>query len=317
MRRFAPILVFLSGVALAVSPLSPASAINGWQKPVHIAAALEGVTCASATFCVATDPSTGLFYTYDGTSWSAPVSVMDQVYGEGLSCTSATFCMAVQSYGSPLWSMFDGTTWSAPATVPGATALASLACATPTFCIAADPSGNYYRFGAHGWNARGPMPFGPRTITCPSTTFCMAVSDKSVSIYDGEQWSAPVRVLGGQSSFAQASCASPGVCAAVTGLGVVIVYQDGQWTRNAKVMRRGWVPNSISCGAADFCVAADEQGHAAMGSISGQWTTVKVDKTGGGIAWVSCTADSTCALVEQSGNAITYPRGVTGPATKL
>jgi hypothetical protein len=94
---------------------------------------VDGVSCPSATFCVAIDGSDADgsdALTYNGTSWSAPVHIGPAV--DGVSCPSATFCVAVDKNGDAL--TYNGTSWSAPTKIGGG--LTSVSCSSATFCVA-------------------------------------------------------------------------------------------------------------------------------------------------------------------------------------
>lgn len=308
MRGFvASTLVGLSAVTLAVMPTASASAANGWQKPVHVSTALEGVSCVSTTFCMAVDPL-GQSYVYDGSTWSSPIQIMDEVYGYGLSCTSTKFCMAVNSFAeSASWTTFDGSQWSAPAQLSGATQLVALGCASSTFCMASDTDGNIYQYGPNGWG-KGKLLLGARKISCPTTTFCMAFGGASASIYNGTRWSKPVTVLHAQASFWSGSCPVAGACMGLDTNGRVFTYQGGQWSRATKVERRNRQPRALSCGSVNLCVVTDDSGHASMGSFGGSWTSQRITRgrVGQNYMDVSCHADSFCMAVNRSGDAIKY-----------
>jgi hypothetical protein len=80
--------------------------------------------------------------TWNGTSWSQPVSI-DPNTGSlpSVSCPSATFCVAVDDFDAFTW---NGTSWSQPVSIDlgGNAYLNSVSCASATFCVAVDESGD-------------------------------------------------------------------------------------------------------------------------------------------------------------------------------
>ena len=55
---------------------------------------LDSVSCPTASFCAAVDES-GYALTYDGSSWSKPVSIEPSGAPGAVSCPTASFCAAV------------------------------------------------------------------------------------------------------------------------------------------------------------------------------------------------------------------------------
>lgn len=82
-----------------------------WSFPVVIDPGnyLSSVSCPSQRFCVVVDAllpqgygtgnGTGEMFTYDGTTWSAPVTIDSQGIIQSISCATPQFCMAVEQSG--------------------------------------------------------------------------------------------------------------------------------------------------------------------------------------------------------------------------
>lgn len=82
-----------------------------WSFPVVIDPTdyLSSVSCPSQRFCLAVDAllpqgygtgnGTGEMFTYDGTTWSAPVTIDSQANIQSVSCATPQFCMAVERSG--------------------------------------------------------------------------------------------------------------------------------------------------------------------------------------------------------------------------
>lgn len=185
---------------------------------------LDGVSCASTTFCMATGSySSGgkdrtLTENWDGTRWnlvSSPNLSTNGNFFLGVTCTNAAFCMAAgatpDQAAAQTW---NGTSWirlnpaSTGRTQP---ALYGVSCTSPRFCMAAG-----YQFpGAHDqtvtetWNgtmwSRLSTPSTSSTqhnalyaASCTSAIFCMAVgaySSNGTSVrtltawWNGIRWS--------------------------------------------------------------------------------------------------------------------------------
>ena len=69
------------------------------------------VGCASLTFCVAVD-QTGNALSFNGSSWTAPLSVDGGNHLTSVSCPSASFCLAVDAPGNQV--QFDGSSMEPP-----------------------------------------------------------------------------------------------------------------------------------------------------------------------------------------------------------
>ena len=166
---------------------------------------LDGVSCASVSFCMATGvvwAEDGAYPTlmeeWDGSAWNLiPSPSPPGGQGEGLqsvSCPTSTFCMAVgnqpsgaanpSNNGAPqvqtLTEAWNGNTWSvlnSANTDPGEdNGLASVDCAASTFCVAAggydssELSPYAYDTLIEQWDGAGlpPPPAGPAFVAPPT-----------------------------------------------------------------------------------------------------------------------------------------------------
>jgi len=184
------------------------SAAHQLNAAVTSATVSFAVSCPTTSFCLAVDGDFNA-YTYNGSSWSAaqqidPNSLEGIVISE-VSCASATFCVA--AFGSKT-ATFNGTTWSAPVSVgtaPGAGSNATpgieaLSCASPTFCAGVgttpDNQGYLGTFNGSSWSTPvikkttlGPQGFV--SVSCPTTSWCMAPGLDGWVTWTGSSWSAP------------------------------------------------------------------------------------------------------------------------------
>ena len=187
---------------------------SSWSAPDQLNASVTSptvsfsVSCPSTSFCMAVDGDFNA-YTYNGSTWSAaqvidPNTLEGIVIGE-VSCASATFCEA--AFGSKTVT-YDGTTWSAPVSVGTTSEIGSgqtpgieaLSCPSTTFCAGVgttpDNQGYLDTFDGTSWSAPvikktdlGPQAFV--SVSCPTTSFCMAPGLDGWVTYSGSAWSAP------------------------------------------------------------------------------------------------------------------------------
>jgi hypothetical protein len=165
---------------------------------------VSSVSCApGSSFCVAVDLSGYAIVDNDG-SWSAPVQLETppskyQYDGlEWVSCASTAFCVAVDGSGNAF--TYNGSTWSAPAKVDSSTA-------TEPNCV----SGRQFCYGL-------------AQVSCPSTTFCMAVDDNG-----------DVLTLGGAPGAPLATVATGSRLSVKAGAPVSVVGVDAKAKPGAKV----------------------------------------------------------------------------------
>ncbi len=185
------------------------------------------------------------------------------------------------------------------------TALVSVSCPAPGTCSALDTSGVAYRMSAGRWsspeawaNPPGPESSGTPAVSCPTTTFCMAVAlDSQVGTWNGT-WSAP-STLGGAAALQALSCSSPTFCVALDGIGDGYVF-TGSWS--GPVNAYGGA-NGVSCVSPTFCMAA-------LGGPSEwdgtSWSQPAAIDTSGEIETVSCTSSTFCMAGDTNGNTFVW-----------
>ncbi|MGD0067574.1 MAG: hypothetical protein ABSB76_29570, partial [Streptosporangiaceae bacterium] len=121
-------------------------------QPTGVTSEIKSVSCPSKKFCAAIDVD-GQALTFNGTTWSAPVTI-DTAYAAlgSVSCSSATFCVAGDVYGKA--SYYNGSTWSALQTVAVGQGLGSVSCTSSTFCVAVDTTGfDAITYNGTNWSA--------------------------------------------------------------------------------------------------------------------------------------------------------------------
>jgi hypothetical protein len=127
-------------------------------QPKTNSSSLMGVSCTSATFCMAvgTGPTSGLSEEWNGSKWSIITTPGGANLGQAVSCTSASACTAV---GSAV-ARWNGTTWSTqpnPLTDtpgPGGSGLDAVSCSGAKSCTAMGGGNGVNAFGeqAEQWN---------------------------------------------------------------------------------------------------------------------------------------------------------------------
>jgi len=277
---------------------------DSWRvenQTVAMAGGYTGIACPSTTDCVAIAKgdwmagSAVIRSTDGGSSWSDVPLMWWHTDLSALSCTSTGYCVIVGNGGSNLvpwaWASTDGgATWAIWATQVPAPANAAppttLACAgTDCTAVLTDPStglpavvssissGDWHASTLpSGWATTNPGAPAPRisSISCPSTTFCMAVGEDNqanfgvlTSTNGGVAWTALTVDPAFWSDLAFAvDCVDASNCQ-VVGLGTALTTTDGGTTwanvsTPASAATAGLI--SLSCVTASYCFAGGSNG---------------------------------------------------------
>ena len=165
---------------------NPGPPSGEWSGDVTIDAskALLSVSCATASFCMATD-NAGNVLTYTGVSWSGPHDIDGSTPLTSVSCPTASFCIATDEDGYVLTTSNGGGTWSAPQLVDHAAELTSVSCASTTFCAAVDEFGDALTYNGSSWTS--PLDIDEsnylNSVSCtPGTSFCAAVDNEGNAV---------------------------------------------------------------------------------------------------------------------------------------
>jgi hypothetical protein len=255
---------------------------------------LNGVSCVSATICVAVGtisalgPGTqrGLVMRLDGNTWTVQRNPSRGVLS-GVSCTSATACTAVGYAGSSISDnrlvveRWDGARWSlqrppTPAGTVGAT-MNAVACATTTACTAVggaytapdlSPATLIEQWDGTSWKTQQTSTTNDLTaISCASVPACTAVGGVDSTAgpvaerWDGTRWT--IQPLGNVGLLSGVSCASPTSCTATaTGTDPVTGLSADVWDgTNWSIQRMPNSPglnaqlNAVSCTSTTECTA--------------------------------------------------------------
>jgi hypothetical protein len=283
----------ISSQALATSPLnwsSPTLIDPGSEAPP----ALNGVSCPSASLCVAVDEYGNVVSSTEpdnATSWRVSRAYVNRTGYfslDAVSCVGADFCFAGGG---------------------------------ETFRSSTAPAG-----GAGAWSSHAtPQEPVPRSVSCPSRNLCVGVT------YKGEVWSSTEprgdrlawKVAsvdeGEHNTLYGISCPTASLCVAVDAGGDVLSSNEPTGDKTAwhsAAVDPGHAILGVSCASELLCVAVDQAGdvlsstHPAGGAS--EWTVSEVEK-GIAIRAVSCSG-SLCVAVDEAGDVLssTDPAGGTG-----
>jgi hypothetical protein len=271
-----------------------------------------GVSCPTATFCMATD-ATGGVDMYSGGHWSSQdLDFAGGVTLVSVSCVSPTFCMAVDNedgdYGSGAW-IWNGQDWNGGG-IPG-NYLTSVSCTSDTFCMAL---GNLNTgvfaslWNGKSWSSQTQVdsPAAYVQVSCASSTFCAAVDQNGDAItFDGTSWSQPDPIDPGVlQPLSTVSCPQTTFCTAMDGFGQAFTYNGASWSGPVGVENSAGV-TSVSCTSPGFCVAADLTGDVVT-EYGGVWSAPDdIDPQSNsnfyGFTGVSCGSVAFCVAVDDLG----------------
>ncbi len=219
------------GAGGASRPVAARWDSRGWRpeampvpRPAPQTITLAGVSCPSASFCMAVgDDSHGggarptpsyrdrtLSYVWAGARWRLATTPSPSPSSKlsGVSCVSPRDCVAVGTSASGRWALaerWDGTRWTIqhPPSVSrvGYTALTGVSCPGPAACIAVGiyngGTGIAEHWSGGRWSiVRLPSPPGQQflatvAVSCGSPASCMAVGSSGntlADVWDGSTW---------------------------------------------------------------------------------------------------------------------------------
>jgi hypothetical protein len=300
-------------VALTAAMAVPVVAVVG--GPGMAAAAttngrdLQSVSCTSTTFCMAvgsggTGDSATLTESWNGSAWSVVPSPSPGFPSRlnSVSCLSSTDCVAVGIYVNSaavpegLAETWSGTNWSLVSTpnLNGAVNLSSVSCVTssPISCVAVGAVGDDTpsfpaQTLAESWNGSTWSVLSTstspnqnnmlRSVSCTSTTFCMAVGE-SVQIEYIVEGGQDIPVFG-------------------SGQALVESWDGTNWSIDSTANENASdSPESVSCTGPTSCVVVGTS----FNSWNGTSWTVKSLGTYpavGSLAGASCVSATDCMAV--------------------
>ena len=210
-----------------------------------------------------------------------PVS---DAHGWGSQALSIGMAAVTSGYDSEVW--------------PG-----SVACATESFCVAAGGTGYVWTWNGTRWSpptkaVEVSQSFeGSFAISCPTSRFCMLISQNHGAVFDGRTWS-PVAVnLQGSGAYPSLSCASSELCLAENGS--VSLWNGREWVSQSENL----LPNgsaSVACATDGFCLAVDA-GSIVVAYEGGSWVNVAAIPTANVVQQLFCASSVSCLGQDEGG----------------
>jgi hypothetical protein len=249
-----------AALAAAAAPIPASGQGLTWSvvpspniKPATNNNELNGVSCVSATDCIAVGEQAGritggtlvsaLIESWNGTAWSvvpSPQPGNRALYG--VSCTSAASCTAVgvnfvNQPNATLVESWNGTRWSVTPNPSPGSELLGVSCVSPTACTAVGDQLNsqgYYQTLTEFWN-------GTRWSTVPSP-------DKGHGTNEN--------FLSGVSCVSATACTAVGQYGVGSSAPLVESWNGTRWTIvPAPNRNNSGVLNGVSCASLTSCVA--------------------------------------------------------------
>ena len=240
---------------------------------------LTGISCPSASLCVAVDYVGNVFTSINPTGgagkWTK-VSIDPGNQLSAVSCASASLCIAVDYGGNALVST-DPTggagKWIAT-DIDGTEPLRSISCTSGPLCLAGDSNGQVLvstdpTAGSPTWTSTA-LSYIISSASCPTSSFCMVGTTGGATYLSSDPAdNAPTWTpsLGSKPAIGSVSCPSTSLCLAGTDLGEILASTnppDGaSWNQGFYAPYEG--NPSISCPSAGMCVAVIPSGFAVVG----------------------------------------------------
>ena len=230
-----------------------------WQNPLPDGNFLNGVSCPTASSCIAVGGG-GLILatTNGGSTWTQQSSgVTDSI--NGISCPTASICYAAGDFGEIYKTTNGGASWSVQRTT--LVFFAGISCPDTMTCYAAGGGGEVIRTvdGGATWAASGtPDPYDLFAISCSSTTSCAAVGANGavVTTTNGTSWA----VAANANNVLYGVSCTPNHCAAV-GLGGIVEEYNGAFGSWAGAGNLGSTDlYAVSCPSDTSCIAVGALG---------------------------------------------------------
>ncbi|HEX2703008.1 MAG TPA: hypothetical protein VHM72_06220 [Solirubrobacteraceae bacterium] len=273
-RRLRQGVLVALAATLVLAASASAAALPSWSSPTSVSAGLDGVSCPSYGLCVAVAGTTAEVNT-------APSSSASSWHAVGTGVASGHDLLSV--------SCAPGTTSCVAVGDSGAITATASAQNLSTWTPASSSD-------AHNLTS----------VSCPSTSFCLAVDASGGAIYStngGANWTLEAGI-DGSNDLVGVSCASATLCVAVDTSGNILVSttpsSGGAWST---AYTDGSALSGVSCSASATCVAVNSSGYAvasAPASSTSTWSATRISSHG--LTAVSCTTGAFCVAGDSNGD---------------
>jgi hypothetical protein len=264
--------------------------------PPHL---LTSVSCASVTYCIASDAA-GESFTYQGGSWgparvitTVPLGVREVRCGQSVHPATSLACAAIVGNFRALRLSSFGGAWT-PVPRRG-TQTYAVSCTSR--CEFLSPEGHAAGL-VGGYLPKLPAGDLATDVSCvPFSATCVAIDNAGHSFVSRKgKWVSGPRVESNPTrQLWSLSCATTTFCVAVDIQGHAYLYNGVRWSAGVQVSKLGLY--AVSCGATYFCVASDLLG----GAFVYDGTTWKATSNVAGfnvLHGVSCPNATTCVAVD-------------------
>jgi hypothetical protein len=330
-RAVSAVAALLCAALLACLASSPAGATPSleWRTTEKIDSTLTGVSCASASLCVAVDGSGRALVSTNPAADSASTWHEAGIPGAGaltgVSCASSSLCVAVDASGNAAIStnpVGGGPTWHTKS-ISG-TALTGVSCASNSLCVAVDAGGSAFVSSNPGEGAGGsaswreiPIGHALTAVSCVAGPLCVAVDQAGDVLESSEPAGLWVTRHIDNSPLLAVSCASApaGVCVAVDETSTALASgnpgaglpstSSATWSATPlDLTGSSSKPTAASCATAGLCVLSTDEGGAHIGdnptAAAPSWGFAPIDSPTA-LGGVSCVSEGLCAAVDNAG----------------
>jgi hypothetical protein len=153
----------------------------------------------------------------------------------------------------------------------------------------------------------------PTDVSCPTSSFCLAVDDSGGTVaYQHGSWGPPTVVNPGAESpnndyaLSAVSCVSADFCVTIDEQGDALTWNGGSWTRTPEVTGRANIGSAVACVSTTFCVAV--AGSSATTFDGSNWSTPTSAEVPNAqhLSTVSCLSPTDCVALDTQGNAAMF-----------
>lgn len=164
-------------------------------------------------------------------------------------------------------------------------------------------------YDGNGWSPPGNVDLGPRVVdvSCPSTSFCLAIDAGSSLVYHPSGWSHRKSV--GGSTLRAVSCVSRVYCVAINDAYPkrwAYTYDGSSWSPTADLGQANDITD-VTCATESACVAVGDR--FAFNFDGTSWVAHRIVAQRPRfvrLTSVSCASAEFCAAVSSTGQAYTY-----------